>query len=152
MPRFNQKPEDLSELFQDIQGPLANIAQKSQLLLKLSAQIQSICPDLPTDSFRLANITQNGIVIEARSPAWGQRLQFERRTIEQALCQLFNTAQFKISINIIPFGYHNPAPVEPKGKKQMSAQSAQHIAEIAEHAPEGLKAKLLRLAQHANKN
>ena len=148
MPRFNEKPEDLNELLNESKGPLANIAHKSQFLQKLTSIIQQICPDLPQESFRLANITQHSIVIEAKSPAWGQRLQFERNNILRELNSLESFKATQLEIRVTPFGFEAPKK-EIKPKKQMSPEVAEQLMQVAESAPKSLREKLEKLAKHA---
>lgn len=148
MPRYNDKPEGLNELLHETKGPLASIAQRSQLLLKLTSVVHHICPDLPKDSFRLANITSHGIVIEAKSPVWGQRLQFERNGILKELQQFDGFESTHIEIKVVPFGF--PSQVQaPKPKKQISTQAAEQLMQVAESAPASLKEKIEKLARHA---
>lgn len=150
MPRYTTKPEDLADLFNDTNNHVANLTRKSHALGILTELVQHICPDLPTGSFRLANVKSNTIVIEAKSPAWGQRLQFERNTI---LREINNSTQYnyqRIDIKVVPFETAAPITQEPiKPKKQMSQKVANQLVEMANSAPESLKQKILKLAKHA---
>jgi len=127
----------------------------------LSDIVRQICPDLPEDAFNIANFVQNTLIIEVKSPVWGQRLQFERNTICQALVEQTQGQFSQIEIKVNPQG-HRKTPSQStylKSKNSNSKSSVQNISPatasqllaVAEHAPKGLKEKLEKLAAHVNK-
>ena len=81
MARKSKIPINMSSLLQTTTGTLAQIQSKTNSLKLLSDIVRQICPDLPEDVFNIANFVQSTLVIEVKSPVWGQRLQFERNTI-----------------------------------------------------------------------
>ena len=151
MTRYTKNPEDLSLLINSAAGSFAKIAEKSKLLSTFSTLIKQTCPDLPEESFVLANMKADIIVIEAKSPVWGQRLQFERNTILRAVQEASGGLINKIEIKINPKGLVNKPIIIEKPKKRLSESAAEHITALAESAPASLKEKLLRLASHVNK-
>jgi hypothetical protein len=150
MTRYTKNPEDLSLLINSAAGSFAKIAEKSKLLSTFSTLIKQTCPDLPEESFVLANMKADIIVIEAKSPVWAQRLQFERNTILRAVQQASGGLINKIEIKINPKAVINKPALIEKPKKQLSENAAEHIVALAESAPDSLKEKLMRLASHVN--
>ena len=54
---------------------------KHKLLKKIDSIVRQTCPDLPEDTWQIANIKNETVVIEVRSAIWSQRLQFEKNNI-----------------------------------------------------------------------
>ena len=159
MARRPKAPKDMSTLFNSSTGTLAQIQSKTNSLSLLSDIVRQICPDLPQDAFNIANFVNQTLVIEVKSPVWGQRLQFERNTICQALV-LQTHGQFShIDIKVNPQGHRQtpststyPTINDQQGKgsvQSMSSSTAMQLTEIAENAPKGLREKLLKLAANA---
>lgn len=152
----------MSTLFSSSTGTLAQIQSKTNSLRLLADIVRQICPDLPEDAFNIANIVQSTLIIEVKSPVWGQRLQFERNTICSALINQTNGQFSQIEIKVNPQGHRqtpnqNTYREKTHANKITSAQSissdtASHLLEIAENAPTGLKEKLKKLAANAKNN
>tara|TARA_R110001583_G_scaffold3965_10_gene23874 strand:- start:4854 stop:5378 length:525 start_codon:yes stop_codon:yes gene_type:complete len=165
-------PKDMSTLFNSTTGTLAQIQSKTNSLNLLSDIVRQICPDLPEDAFNIANFVQTTLIIEVKSPVWGQRLQFERNIICRELIKQTQGQFLQIEIKVNPQGhrqipnqqtYQNiplsnnslstNAHLKSKGSLQsMSASTASHLLEIAQNAPKGLKEKLEKLAANALSN
>lgn len=131
---------------------MADFSTKAQSINILADIVRQTCPDLPDNAWQIANCRQDLVVIEAKSPVWGQRLQFERNNIAQQLSNQTQGIFNKIEIKINP--YTNRREIVKKvvkSKKEMSQESADQITDVAKNAPPGLKAVLLRLAKHVNK-
>jgi hypothetical protein len=167
----------MSALFNSTTGTLAQIQSKTNSLNLLSDIVRQICPDLPEDAFKIANFVQTTLIIEVKSPVWGQRLQFERNTICQALVKQTQGQFSHIEIKVNPQGHRQipnqqtyqqntpqnnliqtnvhqkPNIQEKKGSVQtMSSKTAAQLIKIAATAPKGLKETLERLAANvANK-
>jgi hypothetical protein len=161
MARRPKTPKDMSTLFNSTTGTLAQIQAKTNSLNLLSDIVRQICPDLPEDAFNIANFVQSTLIIEVKSPVWGQRLQFERNNICRQLNEQTQGQFTKIDIKVNPQG-HRQTPnqktyeyVESANKKisvqNISATTASHLLYVAEKAPKGLKEKLQRLAANAGK-
>lgn len=150
MARKSRIPTDMSALLNLSTGTLAQIKAKTNSLTVLEDIVRQICPDLPQDAWHIANITENTLVIEVKSPVWGQRLQFERGNICKALIEGTNDNYQKIQIKVNPMRNRQAPPkvIMPKSNQYISSTTAEHLAEIAENAPAGLKQKLLKLALH----
>ena len=171
MARRPKAPKDMSTLFNSTTGTLAQIQAKTNSLSLLSDIVRQICPDLPEDAFNIANFVESTLIIEVKSPVWGQRLQFERNIISQELTKQTQGQFTQIEIKVNPQGHRqtpnqktyqqntyseNSPPNAITASKQgsvktMSTNTASHLLEIAETAPKGLKEKLERLVLSANK-
>lgn len=153
MKRIVKDPEDLTNLLKQTSGTLANFSSKATSLKILADIIHQSCPDLPENSWQVANFRDDLVIIEAKSPVWGQRLQFERNNIAQKLLTQTKGIFSKIEIKINPYGSRREVkqPIQ-KPLKHMSQSSADHINSVAENAPPGLKEKLLKLANHVKNN
>jgi hypothetical protein len=161
MARRPKVPKDMSTLFNSTTGTLAQIQAKTNSLNLLSDIVRQICPDLPEDAFNIANFVQSTLIIEVKSPVWGQRLQFERNNICRKLIEVTQGQFTKVDIKVNPQGhrqspnqntYQYIASVHDKSSMQnISTDTASQLLDIAEKAPKGLKEKLKRLAANANK-
>lgn len=158
----------MSSLLQTTTGTLAQIQSKTNSLTVLADIVRQICPDLPADAFQIANCREDTLIIEVKSPVWGQRLQFERNTINTTLQQSTDGQFQKIEIKVNPQGFRQQrheltekiraelaaqAPI--KSFKQSNAvvneKTAQEFLALAKNAPKGLKEKLEKLARVAGK-
>jgi hypothetical protein len=163
--RKSKKPINMSALLQTSTGTLAQIQEKTNSLALLSDIVRQICPDLPIDAFHIANCRQDTLIIEVKSPVWGQRLQFERNNICRHLVIETDGNFQKLQIKVNPQGFR------PKSEERASfdafnntsshkvienfvasPKTAKHIMEVAKNAPKGLKEKLEKLARVAGKN
>ncbi|WP_371373553.1 DUF721 domain-containing protein [Thalassotalea aquiviva] len=154
MKRIVKDPQDLTKLLENASSSLADFSNKTNSLKILTNIVRQICPDLPENAWQIANFHNDLVVIEANSPVWGQRLQFERNNIASQLETQTNGIFNKIEIKINPFTNRRAPIIKPQTEKlkHMSDASSAQIAEVAKNAPPGLKEKLLKLAQHANRN
>jgi hypothetical protein len=163
--RKSKKPINMSALLQTSTGTLAHIQEKTKSLVLLSDIVRQICPDLPVDAFHIANSRQDTLIIEVKSPAWGQRLQFERNNICNALITETDGNFHKIQIKVNPQGFRQkieeaiplggivakPNPEMPEHFIS-NHKTAKQFMEIAKKAPKGLKEKLEKLARVAGKS
>lgn len=161
MARRPKAPKNMSTLFNSTTGTLAQIQQKTNSLSLLSNIVRQICPDLPEDAFNIANFVQSTLIIEVKSPVWGQRLQFERNNICRQLIDETQGQFTKIDIKVNPQG-HRKTPnqktyeyIESANNnisiQNISTTTASHLLGVAEKAPKGLKETLQRLATNAGK-
>lgn len=161
MARRPKFPKNMSTLFNSPTGTLAQIKEKTNSLSLLSGIVRQICPDLPEDAFNIANFVQSTLIIEVKSPVWGQRLQFERNNICRQLNEETQGQFTKINIKVNPQG-HRQTPNQKtyeyiaSASKNISVQNissttASHLLEVAEKAPKSLKEKLQKLAANASK-
>ena len=153
MSRKTRKPADMSALLQSSTGTLAQIATKTNSLTLLADIVRQICPDLPEDAWHIANFKQNSLVIEVKSSAWGQRLQFERTKICQELSNVTQGAISQIELKISPYRNKQEKLSQASQKKTqfISDKTAEQLREVAANAPVPLRKKLEKLAAHANK-
>jgi hypothetical protein len=158
MARKSKKPIDMSSLLNSSSGTLAHIQAKTNSLAQLANIVSHICPDLPVDAWKIVNFENNTLVIEVKSPVWGQRLQFERNQICQSLIAETDGVFNKIEIRVNPFTHKNPSKTKVLKTDSInyasliSPNTANHLKEIALNAPKGLKEKLLKLASHGKKS
>lgn len=153
MALIKKSPQDITKLLKKASGTMADFSTKAQSINIIGDIVRQTCPDLPDDAWQIANCRNDLVVIEAKSPVWGQRLQFERNNIAQQLSNQTQGIFNKIEIKINPFSNRREIVKKPiKSKKKMSQESADQITDVAKHAPPGLKEVLLRLAKHVNKN
>lgn len=142
----------MSTLFKTTSGTLAQISQKTNSIKKIAHIVRQICPDLPEESWHIANFSQNKIYIEVGSPIWGQRLQFEKNRIAQQLSLETDGIFSQIDLKVNPY-FNKAKPSKEqveKPKKSLSIESARQISNVAQSAPPSLKAKLEKLALHIN--
>lgn len=159
MARKTQQPIDISSLFDQQHSALAKIAEKQQALLQLQHIVSEICPDLPANGWKIANIKQNQLVIEVNNAIWSHRLQFEKNRILQQFQQQLALPISQIKITICPEQSNRYAKTptaikaaqnQPTFAKQtpIPAAVSEQLTDLARHAPKGLQQALLRLAKY----
>ncbi|MGL1957980.1 MAG: DciA family protein [Colwellia sp.] len=167
MARKSRTPIDMSTVLTSSTGTLAQIKTKTNSLTVMANIVRQICPDLPEDAFNIANFHQNTLIIEVKSPIWGQRLQFERNNICTLLIEQTNNQFQKIEIKVNPHAHRqltkqaevllNTEKNEQKKTEDnlsinaLSSDTAKQLLDIASNAPKGLKEKLEKLARAADK-
>lgn len=158
MARRPKAPKDMSTLFNSTTGTLAQIKAKTNSLAQLCDIVRQICPDLPEDALNITNFINNTLIIEVKSPVWGQRLQFERNNICQSLNEKTQGKFNQIDIKVNPYGHQQVAKkasysrkANTHSAKSISHNTAKHLLEVAGNAPKGLREKLEKLASIANK-
>lgn len=157
----------MSSLLQTTTGTLAHIQEKTNSLTILADIVRQICPDLPADAWHIANCRHDTLIIEVKSPVWGQRLQFERNNICNALVNSTDGNFQKIEIKVNPQGFRQQRhEITEKSRAELLQSAPLHSVEsntvvnektakqflaIAQNAPKGLKEKLEKLARVAGK-
>lgn len=157
----------MSSLLQTKTGTLAHIQTKTNSLTILADIVRQICPDIPEDAWHIANCREDTLIIEVKSPVWGQRLQFERNTICNALISSTDGNFQRIEIKVNPQGFRQQRhevtertraelikSTEVKSQQinaVVNEKTAKQFLEIAKKAPKGLKEKLEKLAKVAGK-
>ncbi|GHE95102.1 DciA family protein [Thalassotalea profundi] len=156
MAQKSKLPIDMSTLFSETSGTLAQIAKKTNSLKILADIVRQSCPDLPAEVWQIANFTQNTLVIEVNSAIWGQRLQFEKVKICQQLAIATDNLFTQVSIKVSPYrsktSYTVPISDKKAKTQYISSATAHQLNEVAKNAPESLKKKLLKLASLADKS
>jgi hypothetical protein len=155
MSRKTKNPIDRAALMQISGGTLAQITTKTNFLAKLTDIVRQICADIPEQAYQIANFHGDAIIIEVKSSVWGQRLQFERTNIAQALAKATQGQYTKIDIKVNPYFARSNQSIEnelPHRYHTISEQTAKKLTEVALKAPKGLKEKLERLARLAKKS
>lgn len=148
MARKNKQPVDIFSLFNSSKGTLAQIKEKTNSLALIEEIVQQICPDLPKDVWKLGDISSNCLLIEVKSAVWSQRFQFERNTIVRKLSEHTNGLVKKVDIKVRPFTHPIlKQKVLPEKTQKISEDTANRLLEVAEKAPDKLKATLERLAK-----
>jgi len=145
----------MSSLIHSKKGTLAHITEKTNSLSILTNIVRQTCPDLPQDVWHIANFNDKSVTIEVNTSVWGQRLQFERMKISQKLAEITQGQYTQIKIKVSPnrskvFSSPNTL-TQSTATPSFSQQTGEEFKSIAQKAPKGLKEKLEKLAQHANK-
>ncbi|TYK65343.1 DUF721 domain-containing protein [Colwellia echini] len=181
MARKSKVPINMAALLQKTTGTLSHIQSKTNSLTALADIVRQICPDLPADAFNIANCREDSLIIEVKSPVWGQRLQFERNNICNALMNNTEGNFNRIEIKVNPQGFRkerhditektraellqshaiNSAEIANRynaginaginGVGVVNEKTSKQFLEIAKNAPKGLKEKLEKLALVAGK-
>jgi len=167
MARKSKVPINMSALLQTTTGTLAHIQTKTNSLTILADIVRQICPDLPEDAWHIANCREDTLIIEVKSPVWGQRLQFERNTICNALMSSTDGSFQRIEIKVNPQGFRQQrheitektraeliqsTEVRPhQNNAVVNEKTAKQFLDIAKKAPKGLKEKLEKLAKVAGR-
>lgn len=157
----------MSALLQTTTGTLAQIQTKTNSLSILADIVRQMCPDLPEDAWHIANSRKDTLIIEVKSPVWGQRLQFERNTICNALIANTEGNFQRIEIKVNPQGFRqerhqvtekrcaqllqSTITASPQNNTVVNTKTAKQFLDIAKNAPKGLKEKLEKLARVAGK-
>ncbi len=149
---MNQRhtPDSIHHLMTSKSGKLAKIQQKaSQLQLINHFLTNNLLPGCD-DYCRVANLRQGILVIEVASGAWATRLQQLRIEFMAQIRQQIIPTLLSIEIKVNPALFVKAEPAKPNTRK-ISQQTAEHLESLAEQAPAGLAATLLRLAKLARR-
>jgi hypothetical protein len=165
MARKSKVPINMSTLLQSKTGTLAHIQTKTNCLTILANIVRDICPDLLEDTWHIANCRSQTLIIEVKSPVWGQRLQFERNKICTALIEQTKGEFNRIEIKVNPQGFQKArhqlteelrAELEQKSitvksnnHDTVNKKISKQFLLLAKNAPKGLKEKLEKLAKVA---
>ncbi|MDP2561469.1 DUF721 domain-containing protein [Psychrobium sp. 1_MG-2023] len=150
---MNQRhtPDSIHHLMTSKSGKLAKIQQKASQLQVINLFLTThLLPD-SENYCRVANLRQGVLVIEVASGVWSTRLlQLKEHFLLQIRQQLIpNLANIEIKVNPQLF-VTKPAP--KPNSREISAQTAEHLNTLAEHAPAELAEKLQRLAKLARRH
>ena len=147
---MKKPPQDLSNLLH-LSGKLPELAEKAELLNNLNRYVKQIIGGPAAEQLNVANLRQGVLVIETASAAWAARINFQKpkllRQLQAETLPMLTAIVVKV----------NPALAMIKANSQvnhaqLSNESAQHIAALAEHVDGSLGEKLKRLAALASRN
>ncbi|KID57921.1 putative RNA-binding protein [Pseudoalteromonas luteoviolacea] len=150
-------PKSLSELAPKWSNKLSNYVEKAQDIAALQAPLNKALGPILSKKCRVSNYHQGTLCIEAASATLATRLGYLKMEILSEFRQsgFHDCSQVKITTN--PEAQQRlaqrPANSQNKPAKQhkLSESTAEQLTMLAESAPEGLKERLLKLAQHAKK-
>lgn len=140
-------PQQITKLFAQSSGNLAQIAQKSLQLSDLNHVLVGCVGDTIAQNCRVSNYAQGILTIETDNSAFATRLRFKTDQILSDFRQNVLPDLVDIYIKVIPGEQYYQKTVEkPVKHRQLSEQASQSILDAASNAPESLKRKLERLA------
>lgn len=131
-------------------GQLAKIQQKSEKLQEINQILTSELLPGSDEYCRVANLRQGILVIEVTSGVWSTRLTQLRSNLLSELRSSILPTLISIEIKVNPSLFVQPEPLKANSRK-ISAQTAEHLAALAEHSPPELAQKLQRLAALARR-
>ncbi|RZM75724.1 DUF721 domain-containing protein [Pseudoalteromonas rubra] len=152
--RFDPKP--LNELAGSWSDKLHGYMQKAQGIAELQQPLHNALGPVLSKKCRVANYQNGTLYVEAASATLATRLNYLKMEILSSFraAGLHDCCQVKIGTNpeaqqrLTPQQNQVKTPEASYSGRQMSAQTAGDLMALAEHAPAGLKEKLLRLAKH----
>ncbi|WP_413111104.1 DUF721 domain-containing protein [Thaumasiovibrio sp. DFM-14] len=137
-------------------GKLTNITQRAVLLEQLGKKVQACLSPALAEQVRIANYRQSILVLEVATPAWAQRLNFERYALMSELRRHDLPQLSSIEVKVNPTLAQQPHRRNNSDKPDIeqvpiSETAAEYLSAIAEHAPDGIKMRLKRLAAMGKK-
>lgn len=157
MAKDRYAPKALDEIMSGLSGRLSNYAQKTQGLSTQQQLLSEFLGDSLAKKCRVSNYDNGTLMIEAVSASIAMRLNYLKMDMlshfrSKGMAEL---GQIKITANPRTTQQLSTkagqSPKESKSTRTMSQQTADYLKAIAADAPPSLKAKLERLAMHANK-
>lgn len=150
----DNEPKVLTSLLS--QGALlSKIKERSIALNQLSKVIDELLPTPLNQQYRIANYRQGVLILEVSSASWLTRLKYEQSNllsgIRQKILPSLSSIQYKINPTIAT-NYSQSVILSDKNVKisnVISKQTAIYLNTVAEQAPDKLKKKLIKLANHA---
>ncbi|KZN58201.1 hypothetical protein N473_05515 [Pseudoalteromonas luteoviolacea CPMOR-1] len=150
-------PKSLSELAPKWSNKLSNYVEKAQDIAALQAPLNKALGPILSKKCRVSNYHQGTLCIEAASATLATRLGYLKMEILSEFRQsgFHDCSQVKITTN--PEAQQRLAQRtvssqnKPAKQHKLSESTAEQLTMLAESAPEGLKERLLKLAQHAKK-
>ncbi|AZZ99604.1 DUF721 domain-containing protein [Pseudoalteromonas sp. R3] len=152
--RFDPKP--LGELAGGWSDKLSGYMQKAQGITELQQPLQNALGPVLSKKCRVANYQEGTLYVEAASATLATRLNYLKMEILSSFraAGYHDCCQVKIGTNpeaqqrLTKPQNQIKTPNSSYSGRQMSEQTAGDLMALAEHAPAGLKEKLLRLAKH----
>ncbi|RJE76896.1 RNA-binding protein [Pseudoalteromonas sp. MSK9-3] len=160
MAKNRYAPKQLNELMGKWSNKMVSYTEKSQAMAQWQSCLESAVGPVLIKKCRVGNYREGTLVIEAASATLATRLNFLKMEIlsQFRAAGMIECAQVKVVTNpeaqqrLTPKRDDQIRPEKQSEGRVMSAQTAQQLTEIAGNAPPSLQAKLLKLAQHAQKN
>lgn len=127
-------------------GELGYIIEHSRRLERLSRLVRERLPEALRQHCRLANVTQQSLIMHADSPAWASKLRYYCPQLLADLCQRPDFGQVDdVRIKTVPQEYLQPSGQLPR--RRLSAAAADLVRAAATATPSSpLRDALLRLA------
>ncbi|WP_434358398.1 DciA family protein [Parasalinivibrio latis] len=146
----NHKPESTDKL---ITGGLPQqIQQRAMAISRLNKALHGCLPGDAANHCRIANFRDGILVIEAESPSWGMRLNFERINLISALRAGPLPSLMSIEVKV------NPTVAKPVAREEKQANprkisdtAAAYLKMVAENAPDKVKERLEAIAALAER-
>lgn len=149
MTRYTQKPQDISKLLSH--SPLASQQQQVQLVQQLNQVLAEVL-QLDQLSFCQVSCIRDGrAIILCASPSWLTRLKMQRDAILDNFRRKILPDLAGIEIEASPNGQINRPKVQlpAANSKQLSAQAADGLRQLAAGTDGALAQALLKLAENA---
>jgi hypothetical protein len=161
MAKNRYAPKAMEEVMQSlsVSSRLRGFASQSQLNDKLQEAVNCALGPILCKKCRVSHYRDATLFLEAASATLATRLQYMRMEIlsevrragypECAQIKISSSpeAQTRMALKEQPASYTH----QHTSSRTMSEETAHHLEAIAQTAPDGLKQKLLKLAQHAKK-
>lgn len=135
---------------------LERLQKKAVLLAQWERAIKSVLPLNLQNVVRLANYRHHRLIIEVASASWLARLRYEQSELLTALrhdiLPELSGLEFVINPDLCrPFLEKHLAVTVQSSQRRLSETSAKLIENLAKECKEGLKDRLIKLAQHGKK-
>tara|TARA_B110001452_G_scaffold237013_1_gene216618 strand:+ start:910 stop:1368 length:459 start_codon:yes stop_codon:yes gene_type:complete len=150
--KSRHNPDTLQDVMTAKSGKLAKIQQKAGQLQVINQFLTTQLIPGCEEYCRVANLRQGILVIEVASGVWKTRLLQLSQSILSHMQEHISPSLHTVELIVNPQLF-NERPEEPKpNPRKISADTAQHLVALAEHAPPELAATLSRLAKLANRD
>ena len=156
MAKDRYAPKTLDDLMANMSSRMSSYIGKSQQLNNQQELLTQCVGATMAQKCRISNYRDSILIIEAQSAAVAMRLNYMKMSILSDLRKNGLPELSQIKIQTSPHAAANQRAQEQKAQpvvnsRVLSQQTADSLLEVAEHAPASLKAKLEKLAAHANK-
>ncbi len=153
-PMRDHRPQSADSLLDS--DKLTNITQRAILLDQLGKKVKACLSTDLSNNIRVANYRQGVLIIEVSSSAWAQRLNFERFNLMSQLrsgdLPQLSTIDVKVNPELSKQPHRRKTSDVPDIQQEpISPVAAEYLKAVAAHAPDGIKARLERLAALSNK-
>lgn len=136
----------LSHLLRDANSPYGRLIERSRLHIDLQARLESLLAPGTIGHYRVQNLREGILILQADSPSWASRLRFELPRLLEQLRAMPGLQQLRdIQIRVATASQPRPMPLRRAHLSQQAAAVLESAADATQDPQ--LREALRRLAR-----
>ena len=144
-------PTRLNRMLAREDTPAGNLLKQARWIKRLDNALQEVLPEALKSHCQTGNIRGSDLILITDAPVWSTRLRYLAPTFLKHLNQRFSLNLLQIKVKIRQPD-SDPQPPPAPHRAALSAQTAQHLTQLADSLKDdALGAALRRLATRRNR-